>query len=257
MLLLISPYFIGSDYCYEKELARALERNEEGSCLVIPVILHPCDWRGLAFGHLRATPRDGRPISKHSNKHDAFVDVTRDIRTAAERLGKSGVESRVLAVPRREAAAAESSPPRSSNLRVKREFNDHARDQFLDDTFEYIANYFDNSLVELSKRAEWIDARFRRIDKDSFIATAYQNGDRRAACRIWRATGFAGDIAYSHDEAATSNSFNESMRATDDGYSLGLSPLGMSMHGRRDDEMLTPEGAAEYYWEVFVRGLQQ
>ena len=39
ILLLISPYFIGSDYCYEAEMIRALELNNSGKARVIPVIL--------------------------------------------------------------------------------------------------------------------------------------------------------------------------------------------------------------------------
>src|SRR6516165_5669862 len=45
ILLLISPDFLGSDYCYENEMQRALERHERGEARVIPLILRPCDWQ--------------------------------------------------------------------------------------------------------------------------------------------------------------------------------------------------------------------
>src|SRR5688572_524231 len=77
VLLLISPYFIASDYCYENEMARAMKRHDEGTARVIPVILHPCDWKNLPFGKLNATPNDGKPISKFTNKHEGFLEVTR------------------------------------------------------------------------------------------------------------------------------------------------------------------------------------
>ena len=85
ILLLVSPYFISSDYCYEVEMQRALERHQNGAARVIPVILHPCDWQKTPFGKLRATPPDGKPISKFPNPHDAFLSVTQDIRAAAQR----------------------------------------------------------------------------------------------------------------------------------------------------------------------------
>ena len=44
IFLLVSPYFIASDYCYDVEMNLALERNSVGTTKVIPVILHPCDW---------------------------------------------------------------------------------------------------------------------------------------------------------------------------------------------------------------------
>jgi predicted nucleotide-binding protein len=39
ILLLISHDFMASDYCYEIEMPIALERHEQGSATVLPVIL--------------------------------------------------------------------------------------------------------------------------------------------------------------------------------------------------------------------------
>ena len=44
VLLLVSPDFLASDYCYEVEMQRALERHRCGETRVIPIILRPCDW---------------------------------------------------------------------------------------------------------------------------------------------------------------------------------------------------------------------
>ncbi len=38
ILLLVSPDFLGSDYCYSIEMRRALERHERGEARVIPII---------------------------------------------------------------------------------------------------------------------------------------------------------------------------------------------------------------------------
>src|SRR5258708_28318430 len=38
ILLLVSPDFIASDYCYGVEVKRAMERHEAGEALVIPII---------------------------------------------------------------------------------------------------------------------------------------------------------------------------------------------------------------------------
>lgn len=72
ILLLISPYFIASNYCYEVEMNRALERHQDGTAVVIPVILHMCDWHGLPFGKLLATPDDGKPVSKLTKTKGGF-----------------------------------------------------------------------------------------------------------------------------------------------------------------------------------------
>jgi hypothetical protein len=54
--LLISAYFISSDYCYKIELGRALQRHQEGSAVVIPIYVRACDWDGLDFAKLQGLP---------------------------------------------------------------------------------------------------------------------------------------------------------------------------------------------------------
>lgn len=56
-LLLLSPDFSASDYCYEIEMKRAMERHAAGEAVVSPVILRACDWHHAPFGKLNATSR--------------------------------------------------------------------------------------------------------------------------------------------------------------------------------------------------------
>jgi hypothetical protein len=44
ILLLISPDFMASKFCYSVEMERAMERHERGEAHVIPIILRPVDW---------------------------------------------------------------------------------------------------------------------------------------------------------------------------------------------------------------------
>jgi hypothetical protein len=43
ILLLVSPDFVASDYCYDIEVERAMDRHHKGDARVIPVILRPVD----------------------------------------------------------------------------------------------------------------------------------------------------------------------------------------------------------------------
>src|SRR6266702_8410929 len=43
ILLLISPDFIASEYCYSVEMMRAMERHKAGEARIIPVIMRPTD----------------------------------------------------------------------------------------------------------------------------------------------------------------------------------------------------------------------
>jgi hypothetical protein len=132
ILLLVSSDFIASDYCYEREMARAMERHLNGDARVIPVILRPCDWHDQPFGKLLVAPRDGKPITTWPNIDEAFLDVERAIKAAVKQLGEKhklapdkpvSALSRSAAPPKpvwAEAVSETMGGPRSSNLRVKR-----------------------------------------------------------------------------------------------------------------------------------------
>jgi hypothetical protein len=76
VLLLVSPSFLNSDYCYEVEMSRALERHHDGTARVIPVILRPCDWESAPFAKLQALPSDGKPVMvQYRINHDLQPDL--------------------------------------------------------------------------------------------------------------------------------------------------------------------------------------
>ncbi len=85
VLLLISTSFIASDYCWGKEMKRALERQAAGSATVIPIILRPTDnWHSAPFGQLQALPRDGKPVTEWNNRDRAWANVAEGIRMVIE-----------------------------------------------------------------------------------------------------------------------------------------------------------------------------
>lgn len=85
ILLLVSVDFIASDYCYGLEMERALERHERGEAIVIPIILRPVDWESSPFGKLQALPKDNRPVTKWSDRDEAFANIAQDIRKVIEK----------------------------------------------------------------------------------------------------------------------------------------------------------------------------
>src|SRR5258707_15301225 len=61
ILLLVSQDFMASDYCYDIEMQKALERHKAGEAQVIPVILRPSIWQDTPIGKLQALPTGARP----------------------------------------------------------------------------------------------------------------------------------------------------------------------------------------------------
>ncbi|MEM6254635.1 MAG: tetratricopeptide repeat protein [Cyanobacteria bacterium P01_D01_bin.156] len=86
ILLLISADFIASDYCWDVEMYRAMERYEAGEAVVIPIILRAVTWDAAPFAKLQALPKDAKPIRSWVDKDEAFKNVTDEIKTIVEQL---------------------------------------------------------------------------------------------------------------------------------------------------------------------------
>lgn len=88
ILLLISDHFLASDYCYDIEMQQAVARHAAGTARVIPIILKPVDWSGAPFSKLQAFPKDAKPVTKWSNRDEAFVNIAEGIREAAKAMAE-------------------------------------------------------------------------------------------------------------------------------------------------------------------------
>lgn len=250
VLLLVSADFLASDYCYEREMLRAVERHKAGQASVIPVILRPCDWHDTPFGSLQAIPKDGRAITQWSNPDEAFLDAVTAIKGALRERGATTV----IRTPRISAEMVSSPAPRSSNLRVRKRFTERDHDRFLHDAFEYIARFFENSVNELEGRNSDIEQSFKRIDANRFTAAAYRDGEKVCQCSVF-VGGMLGGIGYAGNDRAETNGFNENLSVEADEQTLYLKPMGFQSYGR-EQERFGFEGAAEHLWEMFLEPLQ-
>ncbi len=88
ILLLVSADFINSDYCYEKEMMRAMEKHASGDARVIPIILRECNWQSTHFGKLQALPTNLMPITDNlwPSRDAVWTDVVKVIREAIGEL---------------------------------------------------------------------------------------------------------------------------------------------------------------------------
>lgn len=80
ILLLVSSFFLDTDYVWDVEIARAMERHESGSARVIPIVLDDCDWEDAPFGKLNGLPRKGKPVSDYERESKAWTEVVQAIK---------------------------------------------------------------------------------------------------------------------------------------------------------------------------------
>jgi hypothetical protein len=79
ILLLVSPDFLASNYCFGVEVDRALTRLKRGEAKVVPILLKPSLWEESRFSELQIIPRDGKPITSWRSQDEAFLSVAKEI----------------------------------------------------------------------------------------------------------------------------------------------------------------------------------
>lgn len=183
-------------------------------------------------------------------KRKTFEQFVTDVERARQERGLSDLNPSIPP-----SQPLQGGPFASTNLRIKKNFSDLERDQFVEDAFKLMASFFENSLNQLELQNRSMTAtRFRRIDRDHFSAAIYVHGEKRSACRVWLPRDKMGDIAYFGDDSGADNTYNEILWAENDGYSMWLRP-GFQIFSS-GKERLSPQEAAEYLWSMLMGKLQ-
>jgi tetratricopeptide (TPR) repeat protein len=178
ILLLISPDFMASDYCYSIEMQRALERDERGEARVIPIILRHVYWQGV-LGKLQALPTDARPIKSWPDLDEALYNVTEGIRKVIEEITpKPSPHSPVLSTP----SVLQTPPQEAYILNFFKRYEEALAvcEQALrlnpNDAYAFL--HKGNALFGLDRNAEALEAYQQAIRLDPNFAVAYyKKGD--------------------------------------------------------------------------------
>lgn len=92
VFLLVSRDFLASDYCFNIELPRIIERQDRGETVVVPILISACEWEKAAFSQYQLLPATRVPITSWPNVDEAFRDVVIGVRKAVEKLRSESEE---------------------------------------------------------------------------------------------------------------------------------------------------------------------
>ncbi|MBN8918133.1 MAG: toll/interleukin-1 receptor domain-containing protein [Rhizobiales bacterium] len=248
-LLLISPDFIASDYCITIEMSHALERHDQGTARVVPIIIEPCDWKSIdSLRRIKAVPKDGKPVSEWANENTAYLDIVQEIRRIVENFQPA---TTVESAPPSNSPSAQSD--RRSRYRVQKDFDEIDRREFREKCFSEIKSYFEEAINEISQ-IEGIKARFTSDGPSKFYCTIINKLTRRGTAHITVHCGasgaFMGDIYFSFAENAPINTSNGGFQVSHDEYDLFLQDSMSAM--TRSGQRLSSEQAAKHLWNQFI-----
>jgi hypothetical protein len=224
VLFLVSADFLASDYCFDLEMMRALERAERGEALVIPVIVRACDWASSPLGRYQALPRAGKPITSWTNLDEAWHDVAQGLRTAAEQMASLQASQRPA--PRRVKIAMqlsdlEAAKRLGTQLYLLRQRGDLELSIAVPEPESAqaspYANFADSDVVVILLTQEFLNSP---ASTESAIADLTELSARRHFSILpvvlrecdWRASAFAVFSVLPHDGGAVENGFDDDER---------------------------------------------
>lgn len=253
-LALVSPDYVNSAYCYEKEFEQALSQTAAGAMRIVPIIVEPCDWKSTPFAQFKALPKDGSAVSLWSNQNSAWLDVVTELRA----LLKAGTVTRPRSpVPVSSPIAPTNSSRSLRTVRVKRDFDVIDRGEFRDRAFKVIRALFKANARGVAGASDLLRAKFEDMGPTAFTCTLVNRGRSRLTeshitVHNEKSRGGMGDITYSfapHDNSGTRNGW---LSVHSDEYEMHIKATNFSFRrGRPDQERLSPEAAAEMLWLDF------
>lgn len=149
ILLLVSSDFLASDYCYDKEMMRALEKHQAGEARVIPIHVRQVDWSGSPFSHLQAFPKNAKAVTSWANQDEAWTDVVKAIREAVEKMQAKAVQ---LSLPLPSRASSLLPPETSAVLAILQHCPDAVPVEVLSAAISYSVQDLDKLLFPLLGR---------------------------------------------------------------------------------------------------------
>jgi len=90
IVLMLTPDFFSSNFIYDIELTRAIQRHETGQALLIGIVVSDCLWEDTPLSKIQLLPKDGTPVERHTHRNEVWKSVANKIKeTIADWQGKA------------------------------------------------------------------------------------------------------------------------------------------------------------------------
>lgn len=146
--------------------------------------------------------------------------------------------------------------PALEALRIRREFTDLDKENYLQDCYAQVRDYFQAAIPELRRKLPDLDARIENVRSNKFTYHVFIKGAKKAECQVWIGNAFMKGICYADAVNDHDNSLNESFSVQSDGYELSISSMGFSFSGGAPSRV-TKENIGEVVWKRFQRNLER
>ena len=244
---LVSPDYIASQYCYEKEFGAALKLQDEGEMTIVPIIVEPCDWKSTPMKDIKALPEDGKPVSEWTNSNNAFAKIAEEIRKL---LARNLIHQNLIQSTNNQHIKA------SRNYKVQKIFSEVDKLDFKEKSFEIVKRYFISATAEFNG-IENLQARFIKDEKNIFsclISNKANLKDAYITVEISSSDGSGySDLNYSFTQNRQQNMMyhDKVFNIDNDEYELFWTINKRMSHSQIPDK-LTDKQIAEKIWDEYI-----
>ena len=139
--------------------------------------------------------------------------------------------------------------------KIRKEFKDSDKNDFLESGFEYICEYFLKASQRLQESDKDLKVETKMASPTKLTSEVFVKRNKGASCQIWLSKeDYSRGIHFSEKIQVIDNSYNESLHVYSDGYTLSFQSMGMINFSPKKN--LNYQQATELLWKVFMRQLQ-
>jgi hypothetical protein len=251
-IALLSPDYIASNYCYEKEFQQAQQLEKEHKIKIIPVICRPCDWKNTPFAELNALPKNGKPISDWQNEDTAFFNITEMLRFLIQKPTN----------PSTSMTKQKKDMPRKfeGKYKVRKDFDIVQKSNFIDNTFEEVKTLLKDYLDELAT-SENVTYKILNDTSNNFRCYLVNRdmGIAQSECVLKKIDEKANPHHFNFNEGDFNAVFVKENREesigfslTNDEYEMFFSSRNIMFNVRQDDKRYDAKLIANEIWKKWL-----
>ena len=143
--------------------------------------------------------------------------------------------------------------------KIRKQFSDFEKRQFLKESFEFIKQYFQHALSTLTVQYQEVSIDFTEIHNLKFVCTVYLGGKLKSQCKIWLGGGMTSSDSICYAEGRIDvdrdNSYNDLVAVEDNGAELLLRSMIGQIYQPASESVMSKEKASEYLWKRFTAPL--
>ena len=141
--------------------------------------------------------------------------------------------------------------------KVRKDFTDVEKDNFLEEAFKYISQYMQKAGKVLEQEDKDVQFKSKVVSEEKLVCEVFVKGYTKGTCQIWLSKErFSKGIHYARDIAVLNNSYMEVLTVGTDGYQLFLTSAGMLQRMASSPGNLSHKDAAELYWNALISQLR-